>query len=33
MILLILAIIVSLLPAVLLYRWLKNRAAEDEAYK
>ena len=33
MIVLILAIIISLVPAAALYRWLKNRAKADEAYK
>ena len=33
MILLILAIIVSFVPAVLLYRWLKNRIKDDAAFR
>ena len=33
MILLILALIVSLVPAVLLYRRMKRRKKDDEAYK
>ncbi|MBQ9063227.1 MAG: PrsW family intramembrane metalloprotease [Eubacterium sp.] len=33
MILLILAIIVSFIPAIALYRWLKNRIKEEEAYQ
>lgn len=33
MILLILAIIVSFVPAIALYRWLKNRIKEEEAYQ
>lgn len=33
MILLILAIVVSFIPALALYRWLKNRVKDDEAYK
>lgn len=33
MILLILAIGVSLAPAILLYRWLRNRVKDEEAYK
>ena len=33
MILLILAIIVSLVPAIALYRFLKNRIKDEEDYK
>ena len=33
MIILILAIVVSLVPAIAIYRWLKNRIKEEEAYK
>ena len=33
MILLILAVVVSFIPELALYRWLKNRVKDDEAYK
>ena len=33
MILLIIAIIVSLVPAIALYRWLKNRVKDEESYR